>query len=143
MKSRNILSSTVTQRKPFFKQALHFHLSFFSSDMKQYPEIPVKSCQRERTSVFLQHCELSLHAVSILWTDQFGRVPHFASNQHKKLTKVIVAFNFQEAGVVFGILLGSHMHFHTVPKQGSIQSSVTAVFHFHLADAILLTRQLS
>lgn len=54
-----------------------------------------------------------------------------------------MVFNFQEAGVVFGISLGYHMHFHTVSKQGFILSSVAAVSHFHLADAILLTRQLS
>lgn len=57
--------------------------------------------------------------------------------------KEIVAFNFQEAGVVVGIFLGHHMRFHTVSKQGFILSSDTAVSHFHLADAILLTGQLS
>lgn len=54
-----------------------------------------------------------------------------------------VALNFQEAGVVFGISLSHHMHFHTVAKQGFILFSDTAVSHFHLADAILLTGQLS
>lgn len=57
--------------------------------------------------------------------------------------KEIVSLNNQEAGIVFGISLGHYMHFHTVSKRGFILSSVTAVSHFHLADAILLTRQLS
>jgi len=43
--------------------------------------------------------------------------------------KEMVAFHFQEAGVVFRISLDHHMHIHTVGKQGFIlQSPVIQLF---------------
>lgn len=45
----------------------------------------------------------------------------------------MVAFNFQEAGIVFGISLNHRVRIHRVCKQGVfLELCDTAVSHFHL-----------